>query len=305
MGRLKATIGAACVAGLFTATAAGAQGIVPDRTTFVTISAPVSLPGVVLPAGTYMLRLADTLASRNVVQIYDRDRTKIFATLITVSAERNEPSGDAVITFRESPADQPPALRYWYYAGEKGGHEFVYPKDQAMQIAQRSGESVLAVDTSSSDLEDMKTGEISRVEGATAAQAAPERPRQGSPTAAEPREPAATESTAASRTAEAPVSEPAAGEPAAAPAAAAESAAAQSRTDATIARDRTRDAEPGATGTTGSAAAPQTPAAGDAGRNARRELPRTGSEMPLVGLLGLLALGAGLGVRVLRQRVLV
>jgi hypothetical protein len=299
MGRLKilsATLGAAM---LLTASAAQAQGIIPDRSTIVTIDAPVSLPGVVLPAGSYLFRLADTQASRNVVQIFDKDRTKIFATLIAVSAERNEPSGEAVITFRETPANEAPALRFWYYAGEKSGQEFVYPKDQAMKIARASGESVLAVDTTSSDADGMKSGDITRIDGANAVPAAEqpaaaEQPRQAeaaqaapaTPTPA-PTEPAATPSP--ERPA-APEREPAT-EERMTPQAAPQQPAPAPMTGA--------ESQPRPTGTSGRVDA-DTP-----GTRSERELPRTASDLPLIALLGFLALGGALAVRGLRRRLIV
>jgi len=75
MGRFKATIGAACAAVLLAAAPSNAQGVLPDRATTVTITAPVRVSGVVLPAGEYLFRLADSKANRNVVQIFDKDRT--------------------------------------------------------------------------------------------------------------------------------------------------------------------------------------------------------------------------------------
>ena len=53
--------------------------------------------------------------------------------------------------------------------------------------------------------------------------------------------------------------------------------------------------EPRAVGTSGSADREAVGTSGNA--QARNELPRTAGEMPLVGLIGLLALGSGLGVR--------
>ena len=302
MGRFKAMTGAACAAVLLSAAITGAQGIVPDRSTFVTISAPVSLPGAVLPAGTYLFRLADTQASRNVIQIFDKDRSKIFATLITVSAERNEPSEDAVITFRESAAEQPPALRYWYYAGEKSGQEFVYPKDQAMMIAKTSGESVLAIDTTSSDAEQMRTGEITRVDAAAAA-AEPSAPQPAAtPSPTEQPEPAPAAQTAAP----APPAEPAPAQPTepapAQPAEPARPAApvtpqAQAETPAPAATTGSVAAAPQPTGTSGRAAEMRSDAA--------RELPRTASKLPLVTLFGFIALGAYFGARALRRGMIV
>src|SRR5690242_14214067 len=39
-----------------------------------------------------------------------------------------------------------PAVQYWYYPGERIGKEFIYPKDQAQKIANRTGAEVLSDD---------------------------------------------------------------------------------------------------------------------------------------------------------------
>ena len=59
-----------------------------------------------------------------------------------VPAERPEVTGDTVVTFRETSAASTPAVQFWYYPGEKIGKEFIYPKDQALRIAQRTGATV-------------------------------------------------------------------------------------------------------------------------------------------------------------------
>jgi hypothetical protein len=163
------------------ATLASAQP--SDRSTIVTFSAPVSMPGVTLPAGSYLFKLADSQVNRNIVQVFDKDRSKIYATIIAIPAERNEPADETVITFNEAPANMAPAVRYWYYPGEKRGQEFAYPKSQAVLIANAARTSVLAVDTESTNVESMKSGEISRVEPAAAE-------TQASAQAAQPAEPA-------------------------------------------------------------------------------------------------------------------
>src|SRR5829696_1518648 len=152
MGRLRTMSAVACATVLLGTAGAAAQPA--DRTTFVTFSGPISVPGTTLPAGTYTFRLAESPADRHIVQIFDRDQSKLYATLLAVPAERNEPGGEPVITFKETPATMAPALRYWYYAGEKAGNEFVYPKTQAMTIARASGEGVMSADTDASDMTD-------------------------------------------------------------------------------------------------------------------------------------------------------
>jgi hypothetical protein len=111
-----------------------------DRT-IMTFSSAVELPGTRLEPGTYVFRLADT-ASRNVIQVLDESEKEMLGQWLFVSAERPEVTGDTVVTFRETSAASTPAVQYWYYPGEKIGKEFIYPKDQAMRIAQRTGATV-------------------------------------------------------------------------------------------------------------------------------------------------------------------
>ena len=111
-----------------------------DRT-IMTFSSAVELPGMRLEPGTYVFRLADT-ASRNVIQVLDQQEKEMLGQWLFVSAERPEVTGDTVVTFRETSSASTPAVQYWYYPGEKIGKEFIYPKDQALRIAQRTGATV-------------------------------------------------------------------------------------------------------------------------------------------------------------------
>jgi len=111
-----------------------------DRT-IMTFSSAVELPNMRLEPGTYVFKMADT-ASRNVIQVFDKDEKNILGQWLFVSAERPEVTGDTVVTFRETSAASTPAVQFWYYPGEKIGKEFIYPKDQALRIAQRTGATV-------------------------------------------------------------------------------------------------------------------------------------------------------------------
>ena len=121
-----------------------AQTDTRDRT-FLTFSGAVDMPGVTLPAGTYVFKLADT-PSRNVVQVWDREEKKMIGHWLFVQADRPEVSQDTVIMFKETAAGTTPAVHYWYYPGERIGKEFVYPKDQAAKIAARTNERVLSTE---------------------------------------------------------------------------------------------------------------------------------------------------------------
>ena len=122
-----------------------------NKKTQVTFSAPVEIPGVhlpgwgVLPAGTYVFKLMDSDSNRHIVQVFNKDETKVYATILAIPNYRLKPTDKTVITFRERPAGQPEALRAWFYPGMNSGEEFVYPKAKAIELARVTNTPVLAI----------------------------------------------------------------------------------------------------------------------------------------------------------------
>jgi hypothetical protein len=112
-----------------------------DQLTKITFSAPIQIPGQVLPAGTYTFRQADTTSDLDLIQIYNADRSVLYATVQTVSAERQEPTDNTSITFAEQGNGKPDVLVKWFYPGDTDGHEFVYSKQQEQAIAQATQET--------------------------------------------------------------------------------------------------------------------------------------------------------------------
>jgi hypothetical protein len=242
-----------------------------NRRTFLTFNNAVELPGVTLQAGTYLFRLADSQTNRHIVQVFSQDEKQIHATLLAVPAERLETSDENVIMFREEPAGATPAIQYWYYPGVRTGHEFVYPKEQAMRIAQRTGQNVLSTEgeiaSSSSEVSSIdRQGQVSQWPREGQAPMPEQTQVQGSAGVSDLEPTPDQQSTQAARDAAEAAAEP---EPAA------------------DAIDR-----PAAVATSGQAE-PSTAIA----RNDASELPRTASPLPLSGLIGLLSLGTALGLR--------
>ena len=256
---------------------ATAQAPDTNNMTTVTFSAPVSLPGVTLPAGSYLFKLADSQVNRNIVQVFAQDRSKILATILAIPAERNEPADETVITFAEAPANTAPAIRYWYYPGEKRGQEFAYPKKQAQEIANAAHTSVLSIDSDDASADAMTNGKTSRVEPSaepTQAAAQSTQPAQSTPAAQ-----STTPAPSTTQTPQPPTTEPpsATAAPQSAPAA-----------PAPTPRASTPSSSETAVGTSGST-------------SGRTSLPKTASTLPLVGFAGLLALVSAFGVRALRR----
>lgn len=241
---------------------ATAQDLNPSEKTFLTFSGPVELPGMTLPAGTYTFRLADT-PGRNVVQVFSQDEKDIHGQFLFVQANRRDATGDTVVTFRETTAGTTPAVQYWYYPGETIGKEFVYPKDQAMKIAARTNSTVLSTDGAI-------TAE-SRVSSVDSSGQVTEWQRETQ--VANPVQPAVP----------------------AQPTAAAGSLAGNRGVVEQPVQPEIRSEVPAESpvATSGQVEAQ--------GQVAAAELPRTASPLPLAGLIGLLSLAGGLGLRALRH----
>jgi len=141
-----------CAAALTAVIAPGARADEWNKKTILTFSGPVQIPGATLPAGTYVFKLADIPGNRHVVQVFDKDETKIYTTMLAVPNQRAEPSDKPIILFSERASGSPQAVKVWYYPGETIGNEFVYPKSQAMRIAKETHTRVLATN------DDNKTG---------------------------------------------------------------------------------------------------------------------------------------------------
>jgi hypothetical protein len=116
-----------CAAVLCTFLGASANADAWDKKTVVTFSDSVEIPGQVLPAGTYVFKLANSISDRHIVQIWTGDETQLLATLMTVPDYRLDPPDKTIFEFDERPGDSPMAIHAWFYPGDNTGQQFLYP----------------------------------------------------------------------------------------------------------------------------------------------------------------------------------
>ena len=133
-----------------------------NQRTYFTFSAPVEIPGKTLPAGTYLFRLVDSPSNRHVVQVFDRDEKTIHATILAIPAQRMDPADEPEVRFMEVAANMPAAIRTWWFPGRTIGHEFIYPKEQALRLARGARSEVLTVATDATTTETMREAELAR-----------------------------------------------------------------------------------------------------------------------------------------------
>jgi hypothetical protein len=118
----KLVVAALAVIGLAILTPRAEAQLLDEQVT-VTFSAPVELPGVVLPAGTYVFAVFE----HNVTRILSADGKIVYGTYNTVPDEREEPMEKATIVLGERPTDSPERVDAWFYPGDSVGSEFIYP----------------------------------------------------------------------------------------------------------------------------------------------------------------------------------
>ena len=123
-----------------------------DQATKITFNQPIQIPGQVLPAGTYLFKLL-TGDSLDVVQIFNSDRTHLYATLETIPRESQPIPNDTTITLVEQGAGKPDLLLTWSYPGNETGHEFIYSNQLEKQMAQEQQLKVVANQQPTTDSE--------------------------------------------------------------------------------------------------------------------------------------------------------
>jgi hypothetical protein len=149
------------VAAAMTAGVAVAQP--SDKRVEFTFSRPIAVPGATLPAGTYLFRLTDTEGSRKVIHVLSKDGKTAYANLLSIPDVRRDVTYKSEIRFMETAKGQPSAVKTWWYSGESIGYEFIYPKDQARELAKAVVEPVLTTKAETTKPEEVKTGELERI----------------------------------------------------------------------------------------------------------------------------------------------
>ena len=263
------------------------------KLTYFTFSAPVEMPGMVLPAGSYKFELADPDSTRRVVRISDKEGGKIQGIFLSIPDQKLEPSDKPIVMFREAPAGAPEAVRAWFYPGETTGYEFVYPHDQALKIAKAAHTSVLTAkgEVTGTTL----ASDTTRVDENDRVLSADEQLKDSSKRAATTSTTTSTTTATTTTAGATTTAAPPAPMPTPQPPAPTSTTAQAIQPPATVAPQPvttprgTTITEPTPVATSGQTASP------------RRSLPKTASPLPLFELFSGLSIAGGLALRALRK----
>ena len=87
-----------------------------DQKTIVTFTGPVEIPGKALPPGTYVFKVLDNVANRDVIQVLDKDEKHVYGTFLGLPVETDKPPEKPIIRFKETAPGAPPAIEAWFYS---------------------------------------------------------------------------------------------------------------------------------------------------------------------------------------------
>jgi len=102
-------------------------GSAAEEVTLFTFTAPVAVPGKVLPAGKYLFKL-DQHEELNVVKVESPDGRKLYGVFVVKPDYRLKAPAKAGLIFEPAAPGSPQVIKAWYYQGDKYGNEFIYRK---------------------------------------------------------------------------------------------------------------------------------------------------------------------------------
>ncbi len=125
----------ACLVCLSALLASTAKADPWDQKTIITFSKPVELPGISLPAGTYVFKMLNYVSYPDMVEVLTQDEQKVYGLFRTIPDYRVNTTTHTSITFEERAGNTPQAIKEWFFPDRHHGHEFVYAQTSARELA--------------------------------------------------------------------------------------------------------------------------------------------------------------------------
>ncbi len=136
---------AGCVAAALCFVPHDARAQTFEKSSTLTVTEPLQVPGKVLEPGTYVVKEVDTQSDRNVIQFMNADETKVVALAIaTPHVGSTAPKGSEFVYFDNRNGQGQEVLRSWFPPDDRFGQDFVYPHDEALVLARLAKEPVKA-----------------------------------------------------------------------------------------------------------------------------------------------------------------
>jgi hypothetical protein len=100
----------------------------PQEVTVFNFKAPFQVPGRILPPGRYLFKLEQSDGELNIVEIKNPEESKVYGVFLVRPDYRWTAPGTPILTFDERQPGSTPAIKTWFYPGDKYGNEFLYAR---------------------------------------------------------------------------------------------------------------------------------------------------------------------------------
>ncbi len=133
--------------------------------TNLTLAEPTQIPGDILPAGDYIVKVVNTQETRSIVQFTTPDEAVVVATVLAVPNYRVETPQNTEFVYFQRAEGMGPAIKSWVHPGYNYGVEFVYPKEKAIVLAEKTHETVYTTESRRADAPERSPGNDPGEEG--------------------------------------------------------------------------------------------------------------------------------------------
>jgi hypothetical protein len=128
----------ACVVIFGMVAAPNAMATIPEGS-YLRLAQPLDVGGTILQPGVYVIKVLPSIGNRNLLQVTNEDQSKVFATVLSIphAIGATNDQGNTSFVYYPAVAGTPQALRTWFApdSASGGGHDIVYPKPRAMELA--------------------------------------------------------------------------------------------------------------------------------------------------------------------------
>lgn len=127
------------------------------------LTEPLDVGGTVLQPGVYVIKILPNSPNRNLLRVTNEDGSEVFATVLSIphSLDTTQDPADSSFVYYPAVAGTPRALRTWFASDSTsgGGHDIVYPRPRAMELAAAVEAPVVAY-ADEAEPEELETAEL-------------------------------------------------------------------------------------------------------------------------------------------------
>lgn len=127
----------------------------PTNASELYVAEPLDVGGKILQPGTYRIEVVRLDENRNMLQVKSEDKMKLFATVLSIphATVAGEVMPETRFVYFPATAGLPRVLRTWYEQDRSSGHDIVYPKARALELAATLKQPIFAMPTETKEAE--------------------------------------------------------------------------------------------------------------------------------------------------------